>query len=98
MTQEQEPAGQAALPARLEGPGCVSDKVGDQATEEPDIRQAADSDPGRHQDRERSCCRQCVKARVGDRGTTQISFVFVSSLSVKGRSPVKKDSKVFSRT
>ena len=64
MTQEQEPAGQAALPARLEGPGCVSDGVGDQATEEPDIRQAADSDPGRHQDRERRCCRQCVKART----------------------------------
>ena len=78
--------------------GCMSDRAGGQAAEEPDVRQTADSDPGRHQDRERSCCRQCVKARVGDRGTTQISFVFVSSLSVKGRSPVKKDSKVFSRT
>ena len=41
---------------------------------------------------------QWVKERVGDRGTTQISFVFISSLSVKRRSPVKKDSKVFSRT
>ena len=39
-----------------------------------------------------------VKEHVGDRGTTQISFVFISSLSVKRRSPVKKDSKVFSRT
>ena len=41
---------------------------------------------------------QWVKERVGDRGTTQISFVFISSLSVKRRSPVKKDCKVFSRT
>ena len=41
---------------------------------------------------------QWVKEHVGDRGTTQISFVFISSLSVKRRSPVKKDSKVFSRT
>ena len=39
-----------------------------------------------------------VKERVGDRGNTQISCLFISSLSVKGRSPVKKDSKVFSRT
>ncbi|XP_043302769.1 17-beta-hydroxysteroid dehydrogenase type 6-like [Cervus canadensis] len=39
-----------------------------------------------------------VKERVGGRGTTQISFVFISSLNVTGRSPVKKDSKVFSRT
>ena len=48
------PAGQAAGPARLEGPGCVSDRAGGQAAEEPDIRQAADGDPGRHQDRQ--CC------------------------------------------
>ena len=30
------PAGQAAGPARLEGPGCVSDRAGSRATEEAD--------------------------------------------------------------
>ena len=33
--------------------GCMSDRAGGQAAEEPDVRQAADSDPGHHQDRER---------------------------------------------
>ena len=31
--------------------GCMSDRAGGQAAEEPDVRQAADSDPGHHQDR-----------------------------------------------
>lgn len=33
----------------------MSDRAGSQAAEEPDVRQAADSDPGCHQDRERHC-------------------------------------------
>ncbi|XP_029811321.1 dehydrogenase/reductase SDR family member 9-like, partial [Suricata suricatta] len=51
----REPAGQAAGPARLEGAGRVSDGEGGRAAERPDVRQAGDGDPGRHQDGEHLC-------------------------------------------
>ncbi|XP_021542899.1 retinol dehydrogenase 16-like [Neomonachus schauinslandi] len=47
----------AAGPARLEGAGHVSDGGGGPAAERPDVRQAGDGDPGRHQDREHLCSR-----------------------------------------